>query len=149
VSGKQEVTYTLDFCARRQGGRENETPASDRPLPAGEPGGRSTPRIARLMALAIRFEGLLREETIPNYAELARLGRVTRARMTQIMKLLDLAPDIQERILFLPPIQGLNERSLRPLVSRIDWNDQRLLFQKIRDRLAANAATEDPAVPHC
>ena len=60
------------------------------------------PRIARLMALAIRFEGLLRDETIRDYAELARLGRVTRARMTQIMKLLDLAPDIQEQILFLP-----------------------------------------------
>ena len=42
------------------------------------------------MALAIRFEGLLRDETIRDYAELARLGRVTRARMTQIMKLLDL-----------------------------------------------------------
>jgi hypothetical protein len=35
---------------------------------------------------------------------------VTRARITQIMKLLDLAPDIQEQILFLPLIQGLNER---------------------------------------
>ena len=82
------------------------------------------------MALAIRFEGLLREETIRDYAELARLGRVTRARMTQIMKLLDLAPDIQEQILFLPPIKGLNERNLRPIVSRIDWREQRRLFQR-------------------
>ena len=66
-----------------------------------------------------------------DYAELARLSRVTRARMTQIMKLLDLAPDIQEQILFLPPLQGLNERNLRSLVSRIDWDEQRRLFQKI------------------
>ena len=73
------------------------------------------------MALAIRFDGLLREETIRDYAELARLGRVTRARITQIMKLLDLAPDIQEQLLFLPPIPGLNERNLRPVVARIDW----------------------------
>ena len=56
------------------------------------------------MALAIRFDGLLRQETVRDYAELARLGKVTRARMTQIMKLLDLAPDIQERILFLPSV---------------------------------------------
>ena len=83
------------------------------------------------MALAIRFEGLLREETIRDYAELARLGRVTRARITQIMKLLDLASDIQEQILFLPLIKGLNERTLRPLVSRIDWREQRRMFQKI------------------
>ena len=83
------------------------------------------------MALAIRFEGLLRKETIRDYAELARLGQVTRARITQIMKLLDLAPDIQEQILFLPRIQGLNERNLRPLVSRLDWDEQRRLFHKI------------------
>ena len=50
------------------------------------------PRIARLMALAIRLEELVRDETFQNYAELAQLGRITRARMTQIMKLLQLAP---------------------------------------------------------
>jgi hypothetical protein len=93
--------------------------------------GRSVPRIARLMALAIRFEGLLRDKTIQDYADLARRGGVTRARMTQIMKLLDLAPDIQEQILFLPLVKGLNERNLRPVVCRIDWHEQRCLFHKI------------------
>jgi hypothetical protein len=61
----------------------------------------SFPRVARLMALAIRCEGLVREGTVRDYAELARLGQVTRARMTQIMNLLWLAPDLQERLLFL------------------------------------------------
>jgi hypothetical protein len=56
--------------------------------------------------------------------------------MTQIMKLLDLAPDIKEQILFLPPINGLNERNLRRVVSRIDWSEQRHMFQKITDRRA-------------
>jgi hypothetical protein len=122
VNGYQEITYALDFCAGRQGRRKNKVV---------EAAGRTIPRIARLMALAIRFEGLLREETMRDYAELARLGRVTRARMTQIMKLRDLAPDIQEQLLFLPPITGLNERNLRAVVSRIDWDEQRHLFQKI------------------
>jgi len=54
--------------------------------------------------------------------------------MTQIMKLLDLAPDIQEEILFLPPIAGLNERNLRPIVRLMDWEDQRRMFRKITDR---------------
>src|SRR5674476_1244749 len=94
--------------------RANQT-FSDRGTPAQEGADRGIPRIARLLALAIRLEGLLREEPIRDYAELARLGGVTRARMTQIMKLLDLAPDIQEQILFLPLIQGLNERNLRPI----------------------------------
>ena len=135
MSGNQEVTYTLDFCAGRQGRRENKALSSDRPPSDGEGAGRGIPRIARLMALAIRFEGLLRDKTIGDYAELARLGRVTRARMTQIMKLLDLAPDIQEQILFLPPIKALNERNLRRIVCRIDWDEQRRMFQKIMDRL--------------
>ena len=61
------------------------------------------------MALAIRFEGLVRKGTIRDYADLALRGHVTRARITQIMKLLDLAPDIQEQILFRDP-----HTSLRP-----------------------------------
>jgi hypothetical protein len=94
------------------------------------------------MALAIRFEGLLREETIRDYAELARLGRVTRGRMTQIMKLLDLAPDIQEQILFLPPLKRLNERNLRPLLRHIDWGQQRRLFQKIVNRFPSDPSSD-------
>src|ERR1039457_4943316 len=104
--------------------------------------GGSIPRIARLLALAIRMEGLLRSETIRDYAELARLGRVTRARMTQIMQLLNLAPDIQEEILFLLPVKRLNERNLRTIVSRLDWHEQRLIFQKMLEPL--QATSENP-----
>ncbi len=130
MSGKREVTYALDFGA---GGRDRK---DDTGSSAGEPDngdgdGRSIPRIARLVALAIRFEGLLRDRTFRDPAELARLGGVTRARMSQIMQLRHLAPDIQEEILFLPLIAGLNERNLRPVVSRIDWSEQRLLFRKV------------------
>ena len=87
------------------------------------------------MALAIRFDRLLRAEEFRDYAEIARLGRVTRARMTQVMKLLNLAPDIQEQILFLPNVKSLNERNLRPIVSCIGWNEQRRMFQKIINSL--------------
>ena len=93
MSGHQEVTYTLDFCARNSG---KITVLSDA---RGEVADSRIPRLARLLALAIRLEGLIREEATRDYAELARLGRVTRARMTQIMNLLHLAPDIQEAIL--------------------------------------------------
>lgn len=83
------------------------------------------------MALAIRIDGLVREGKMPDFAELARLGGVTRARMTQIMQLLDLAPDIQEQILFLPAVKRLNERNLRSIVRRIDWDEQRREFKKL------------------
>jgi hypothetical protein len=128
MSGNEEVTYALDFCAGRKRGRKSTDPPHRADA---EPACHAVPRIARLMALAIRFEGMLRDETIQDYAELARLGRVTRARITQIMKLRHLAPDIQEQILFLPPLKGLNERNLRPIVSRIDWSEQRRMFQKV------------------
>ena len=78
------------------------------------------PRISRLMALAIRFEELLENGTAADYADLARMGKVSRARMTQIMNLLNLAPDIQESLLFLPPVRSsrdaISERTCRPVV---------------------------------
>lgn len=120
--GTMEITYTVDFRPARTGRRSHTTHEA-------------IPRIARLMALAIRFEQLLREETVGDYAELARLGRVTRARMTQIMQLRHLAPDIQEQILFLPHSQRVNERNLRPVVSCIGWDEQRRLFRRIIDGL--------------
>src|SRR5271165_5295820 len=59
------------------------------------------PRLTRLMALAMRFDYLLQTGQIRDQAELARLGQVTRARVSQILGLVHLAPDIQEEILFL------------------------------------------------
>jgi hypothetical protein len=115
MNGNQQITCTLDFGGRRKHSGENKAFSSHRQAPdLPQAADHSIPRIARLMALAIRFEGLVREETMQDYAELARLGRVTRARMTQIMKLLDLAPDIQEQILFLPPIKGLTREPCVP-----------------------------------
>jgi hypothetical protein len=130
VSGREEITYALDFRARGAGHGQINPLSTDSQRSNSEPVD-SISRIARLMALAIRFDRMLRAEKFRDYVEIARLGRVTRARMTQIMKLLDLAPDIQEEILFLPRLKGLNERNLRPIVSRIDWNEQRPMFQKM------------------
>jgi hypothetical protein len=137
MSGHPEVVYTLDFGVRRQGKREGRATRQSCGLADG-----SIPRLARLLALAIRMEGLLRSGTIGDYAELARLGRVTRARMTQIMRLLNLAPDLQEQILFLPLIRGLNERNLRPITNRIDWDEPRRLFQDLARRSVVSRAVE-------
>jgi hypothetical protein len=76
----------------------------DKQEPPQPPSGR-LPRITRLMALAIRFDQMLRQKEVKDYAELASLGQVSRARITQIMHLLGLAPDIQEALLFLPAEQ--------------------------------------------
>jgi hypothetical protein len=70
-------------------------------MPGPESGGR-IPRVSRLMALAIKFERLVREGTVHTYRQLAEAGQISRARMSQIMHLSDLAPEIQEELLFLP-----------------------------------------------
>jgi hypothetical protein len=118
-----EITYKVDFVVR---GRSGRAPRGTARKPAAGP----IPRIARLMALAIRLDGLVRNQSI-DYAEVARRGLVTRARMTQIMQLLDLAPDLQERILFLPPTARLKERNLRPVIRCLDWDEQRRLFENL------------------
>lgn len=94
-------------------------------------------RISRLMALAIHFEGLIRRGVVRDYADLARLGGTTRARMTQIMNLLNLAPEIQERLLFLPGAStgrdAITERNLRDLVAKTLWANQRWAVPSSRD----------------
>jgi len=99
------------------------------------PDGR-VPRVARLMALAIRFDQLIREGVVANQAELARLGHVSRARLTQIMNLLGLAPDIQEALLFLPRSENgrdpISEREIRPIAATPSWSKQRLMWQRLR-----------------
>lgn len=79
------------------------------------------------MALAVKYQGLVSGGELRDYADIARLGYVTRARITQIMNLSNLAPDIQEKLLFsdgfLPP-----ERRLRKLAGQVDWDEQRRLW---------------------
>lgn len=93
------------------------------------------PRVARLMALAIRFDQLVRAGEVRNYAQIAKLGQVTRARVTQIMNLRALAPDIQEALLFLPRIeQGRDPiclAQLQPLARTILWKEQRQMWRRL------------------
>ena len=102
--------------------------------PSVAPGGR-VPRIARLLALAHRFDALLRDGVVRDQAELARFGHVSRARVTQIMNLLFLAPDIQESILFLREItrgrDRLTMRRIQPIALLPDWSRQRKEWEKM------------------
>ncbi|MBN2294220.1 MAG: hypothetical protein JXM70_17465 [Pirellulales bacterium] len=97
------------------------------------------PRVARLMALAIRFDQLIRNGVVINQAELARLGHVTRARLTQIMNLRLLAPDIQEAILFLPRVENGRDqiflRDLQPIALVSDWRKQRRMWRSLKSRV--------------
>jgi hypothetical protein len=89
------------------------------------------PRVARLMALVLRLDELVWTGRVASYRELASLGQVTHARISQIASLLHLAPDIQEALLFLPPtLRGRDAiilADLMPIAACIDWRKQRRL----------------------
>jgi hypothetical protein len=123
-----QVEVTLPGRPRRHESRKSGQPDS-----ASDAGSRPrVPRITRLMALAIKFEAMVERGEVRDYADLARLGYVTRARITQIMNLLMLAPDIQEQLLF--PVGAtamLRERELRPIVMLKVWREQRQYAMKI------------------
>ncbi len=93
------------------------------------------PRVARLLALAIKYDRLLRKGVVADLSELARLCQVTQPRMTQIMNLLHLAPDIQEQILHLEPSRKgrdhVTERELRPVAALMSWRDQRQQWSRL------------------
>jgi len=124
IKVKQMVQFTRSNAGRRQ--------IVDEPAASPPPVGR-VPRVSKLMALAIRFDGLLRDGVVSDQSELARLAKVTQPRMTQIMNLLHLAPDIQEEVLFLPLVTtgkpAIHEKLLRPITAEVDWDKQREMWR--------------------
>ena len=131
MQSRQNMTRVWDFQPQPERGKKRREPRAGAERPYADVG--RIPRISRLMALAIKFDGLIKEGVVRDYADLARLGDVTRARMTQIMGLLNLAPDIQEEILFLPKTrQGrdvIHERQIRNLVKVPEWGQQWRLWR--------------------
>lgn len=122
-----EIEITIDLVKGHNGHRRNAAvpKAPDPPR---------IPRIARLMALAIKFQDMVDRGEVRDYADLAQRGYVSRARITQIMNLLHLAPegDFQERLLDGVPWQSItSERHLRPVTRSLDWAMQRALFAKL------------------
>lgn len=86
------------------------------------------PRLTKMMALAIRLDHLIKSGQVTDQAELARIGHVTRARLTQIMDLNLLAPDIQEDILYLTlevSASSIQERHLHAIALVHSWKQQR------------------------
>ena len=125
IKTQHDVYFTRGQCGHRE-------------LQAGEPP-TDTPgrlqRVAKLMALAIRFDQLIRDGVVKDQSYLARLGQVTPARLSQIMNLLSLAPDIQEAILMQPRVDKgrdrVTERDVRRVVRSLDWGVQRERWGRI------------------
>jgi hypothetical protein len=109
-----------------------------RPTEAG-----NVPRISRLVALAIKINSLIESGAVTDLAQAARLGHVSRARLSQIANLTLLAPSIIEDILNLPRTvcgrDALVERQIRPIAAIADWREQRRLWGDLRVRAGLDA----------
>lgn len=104
------------------------------------------PHITKLMALAIRLEHLLASGQVKDQAEIARTAGVTRARVTQILNLTNLAPDIQQAILNLEPTTDhrprFREGEVRKITILPKWEMQRLLWRRLVKRTQEGQSTE-------
>ncbi len=145
-----ELTVDVEFHFDRRGrGSQKRITQGPDPTPTVEPG--RVPRVARLLALAIRFERLLKDGAVANYSELASLGHVSRARVTQVMNLLLLAQDIQEELLHLPrTVRGydpIHLWQLLPIAAVFDWRKQRPLWRQLRTSVAADSSPQNEFAP--
>jgi hypothetical protein len=116
-----EVQFRLHAAGRLPG----ERGTSDAP----RSGNGRLPRVTQVMALAIHFQDMIQRGEARDYADLARLGCLTRERMSQIMELVWLAPDIQREILEFPPTGAarfpISEVAVRAIADNLSWDDQR------------------------
>ncbi len=132
----QPLTVECSIHVERRGkGARKVLEAGEAP-PAPPPG--RVPRVARLMALALKFDATVAAGEVRDYAELARLGRVTRARLSQIVSLTCLAPDIIEALLLLPKVESGRDplilAELLPIAAEAEWRKQRIMWSKLNGR---------------
>ncbi|AMV30495.1 hypothetical protein VN12_00165 [Pirellula sp. SH-Sr6A] len=130
VTIKQKLSINIAAHGRIQIRSIDPNKAKRRERPSGR-----VPRISRLMALAIHFDELLRTGEVSDMVELADREQVTQPRMSQIMALNQLAPEIQEQLLFLPRLSvgkpEISEKSLRKIIMLEEWEEQRYLFETV------------------
>lgn len=135
MSDNLRIECDIHFKARSRGRKEFHAGAEPEAAP---PAPGRIPRVARLMALAIRLDELVRTGSVANFAELAELGEVSRARITQITLLIHLAPDIQEQLLQMPAIKSgrdpIHLAQLQPIAATADWQKQRRMWAALRKR---------------
>lgn len=101
-------------------------------------------RIARQVALAFALRRRLERGEFEDFATMSRALGFTRARITQLMDLLLIAPEILEEILFLElpaGAQPLSERALREALCRsVDWREQRRVWEGLKAAIASEGA---------
>ena len=127
--------FTTHFFRARKG---TDVVFSQEPPPPPPETVRRPARVARMLALAHRLQRAIDSGEIHDRAAIARQYGLTRARVTQLLNLTLLAPDIQEQVLALEAVDGLeptSERALREVLWAMEWSEQRRRWVDLRQSL--------------
>ena len=133
ASAPEADPYVLTGMLFRKGGRWvvfREQPPPPKPAPVRHPA-----HVARMLALAHHFQRSIDRGLVPDRAAVARRLGLTRARITQFLDLLLLAPDLQAKVLEMEAVDGVeptSERALRSLVHAGNWAEQRAAWMAAR-----------------
>jgi len=98
-------------------------------------------RVALMLALAHKIDAAIAAGQLHDQADAARRLDLTPARVTQLLALLALAPDLQERVLFLESLDGLEpltERALRRATRTRSWEAQRAICRTLLPTSSGN-----------
>lgn len=94
------------------------------------------PHVARVLALAIHLDNMIRAGDAKDYADIGRLSCLCRERVSQIMRLNYLAPDIQVELLYLPPVPTgrypVSETAMRKIANLLSWDEQRREWKRLK-----------------
>jgi hypothetical protein len=122
-----EIQFSLRTKPRSAGDISAQTPSSK----VGH-----LPRITQVLALAIHFDDMIRRGEAKDYADLARLSCLCRERISQIVRLNYLAPDIQIEVLYLPPTPTgrypISETAIRRIANLFSWVSQREEWTRLK-----------------
>jgi hypothetical protein len=141
------TSTTYEVSRARRGGRIVLADGLPAPPPAPV---RRPAKLAHLLAMAHHLEALIQKGSVEGRADVARRLGLTRARVTQILDLTLLAPDIQEEILFAEAVDGVEphtEREAREVARELDWQRQRVLWRSLAHRRATGVRHADVAPP--
>jgi hypothetical protein len=134
-SGRLKLDFTMHIAqpSRRLLIREGTVP-----VPAVRRG--RAPRVARMLVQAHLFQRMLESGKARDLADLARTFKLTRARVTQILNYMLLAPDIQAEILAMSPIEPghepIREPEMRAVLREVLWSEQRKRWRALLNQAA-------------
>ena len=122
-----EASLELKFQLRRPMAVERTAPRASH--------GR-LPQVTRILALAIYFDEMIRRGDARDYADIGRLSCLCRERVSQVMRLLYLAPEIQMELLYLPAASAarypISETAVRKIANLLSWEDQHREWARLK-----------------